>query len=129
MTTMATVKPRPTEREPRAVRRRWRFYMTEAGRRPVDEFLDGVSEDDAARIAAAMKQVRRNGRADPDVNHLRGDIWQLEVDGERVIYRLLYAELGRSGQALLALEIVTKRVAEGQESPHRARRGAPRRLA
>jgi len=83
--------------------------MTEAGRRPVDEFLDGVSEDDAARIAAAMKQVRRNGRADPDVNHLRGDIWQLEVDGERVIYRLLYAELGRSGQALLALEIVTKK--------------------
>ncbi len=99
------------ERQPRPTRRQWRFYRTAAGREPVREFLDDerLSAEDAARIAAAMIQVRTSGRADPDVNHLRGDIWQVEIDGVRVIYRLLFAEEGRFGQVLLALEIVNKK--------------------
>lgn len=95
----------------RRFRRQWRFYRTTAGREPVREFLDDerLSDADAARIAAAMIEVRTNGRADPDVNHLGGDIWQIEIHGERVIYRLLFAEEGRFGQVLLALEIVNKK--------------------
>jgi phage-related protein len=56
-----------------------------------------------------MNEVRQVGRAHPDVNRLAGDIWQIEVDGSRVIYRLLFAEEGRSGQVLLALEVVNKK--------------------
>ena len=56
-----------------------------------------------------MKELRITGLAHPDVNHLRGDIWQLEVDGLRVIYRLLFAQEGRYGQVLLALEVVNKK--------------------
>jgi phage-related protein len=53
----------------------------------VREFLDDLSEEDSAAVAAAMKEVR----------------------GQSVIYRLLFAEEGRFGQVLLALEIVNKK--------------------
>jgi len=85
------------------------MYETATGRRPIQEFLHDLSDDDAARIAVAMEDVRLNGRADPDVNLLRGDIWQVEVDGIRVIYRVFFAEEGRFGQVLLALQIVNKK--------------------
>jgi phage-related protein len=71
--------------------------------------LEALTEEDAAAVAAAMKGVRAAGRGHPDVNHLQGDIWQIEVDGTRVIYRVLFAEEGRFGQVLLALEIVNKK--------------------
>jgi phage-related protein len=92
-------------------RRRWRFYGTASGREPVREFLDDrrLSDIDAAAIAAAMKEVREVGRAHADVNNLHGDIWQIEIDGQKVIYRLLFAEEGRFGQVLLALELVNKK--------------------
>jgi phage-related protein len=71
--------------------------------------LDQLTDEDSATVAAAMKEVRGAGRAHADVNHLRGDIWQIEVDGQNVIYRLLFAEEGHFGQVLLALEIVNKK--------------------
>lgn len=106
------MSPRSNQREQLGpTRRRWRFYRTAAGREPVREFLDDrrVSDEDAARIVAAMQEVRREGRAHPDVNHLKGDIWQIEIDGRGVIYRVLYAEEGRSGQVLLALAAINKK--------------------
>lgn len=98
-------------------RRRWRFYSTASGREPVRDFLydPKLSDVDAAAIAAAMKEVRVLGRAHHDVNHLKGDMWQIEIDGQRVIYRLLFAEEGRSGQVLLALEIVNKKWQKARE--------------
>jgi phage-related protein len=90
-------------------RRQWRFYRSTAGREPVREFLDRLPDEDAAVVAAVMKEVRATGRGHRDVNHLRGDIWQIEIDGTRVIYRLLFAEEGRFSQVLLALEIVNKK--------------------
>jgi phage-related protein len=98
--------PQPIRR-----RRRWRFYSTASGREPVRDFLydPRLSDADAANIAAAMKEVEGLGRAHPEVNHLKGDIWQIEIDGARVIYRLLFAEEARFGQVLLALEIVNKK--------------------
>jgi hypothetical protein len=56
-----------------------------------------------------MNEVRYAGRSHQDVNHLKGDIWQMEVDGSRVTYRLLFAKEGRSGEVLLALEVVNKK--------------------
>jgi phage-related protein len=106
-----TLPSRPDDSGPATFRRQWRLYRTAAGREPVREFLDDsrLSDQDASRIAAAMKEVRAVGRAHPDVNHLRGDIWQIEIDGRNVIYRLLFAEEGRFGQVLLALAAVNKK--------------------
>lgn len=120
---MATSKP---VRLPKRYRRQWRFYRSVAGSEPVREFLDGLSDEDSAAIAAAMRDVRNAGRGHVDVNHLRGDIWQIEVDGKRVIYRLLFAEEGRFSQVLLALEIVNKK---WQSAKNRHIQLAERRLA
>lgn len=92
-------------------RRQWRFYRTASGQEPVREFLwdRHLPDEDAAAIAAVMTEVRNAGRAHPDVNHLRGDIWQLEIRGRSAIYRLLFAEEGRYQQVLLALEVVNKK--------------------
>jgi phage-related protein len=67
-----------------------------------DHLLGRVGQD----IAPLQRDI---GRGHVDVNHLRGEIWQIEIDGKRVIYRLLFAEQGRFSQVLLALEIVTKK--------------------
>lgn len=92
-------------------RRQWRFYRTASGQEPVREFLwdRHLPDEDAAAIAAVMTEVRNAGRAHPDVNHLRGDIWQLEIRGRSAIYRLLFAEEGRYQQVLLALEVVNQK--------------------
>jgi len=71
--------------------------------------LDQLSDEDAATLAVAMKEVLRAGRSHPDVNNLRGDIWQVEIHGKSVIYRLLFAEEGRYGQVLLAVLLVAKK--------------------
>jgi hypothetical protein len=54
-------------------RRRWRDYRTPSGRRPVKETLDGLSDDDLASVAAALREIRDHGlRA---ARHLEGDIY------------------------------------------------------
>lgn len=121
---MATNKP--VRQQPKRYRRQWRIYRSVAGREPVREFLDQLSDEDSAAVAAAMKEVRNAGRGHTDVNQLRGDIWQIEVDGKRVIYRLLFAEEGRFSQVLLALEIVNKK---WQSAKNRHIHLAERRLA
>ncbi len=108
---------RPPPSSSLRTRRRWRFYRTPGGREPVRDFLYDakLSDRDAAAIAVAMREVRSLGREHPDVYHLRGDIWQIEIDGERVIFRLLFAEEGRFGQVLLALEIINKKWQKARE--------------
>jgi phage-related protein len=122
----AVAASKPIRRQPERYRRQWRFYRSFAGREPVKEFLDHLPDEDAAAVAAAMKEVRAAGRGHADVNHLRGDIWQIEIDGARVIYRLLFAEEGRFSQILLALEIVNKK---WQTAKNQHIRLAVRRLA
>ena len=109
-------------------RRQWRFYRTASGQEPVREFLwdRRLPDEDAAAIAAVMTEVRRSGRGHPDVNHLRGDVWQIEIRGRTAIYRLLFAEEGRYQQVLLALEVVNKK---WQKAKRRHLELAERRLA
>ena len=59
-------------------RRRWRFYETASGAKPVQSFLDNLTAAEAAEVVAAMKEVAREGLR--FARHLRGDIW--EVRGE-----------------------------------------------
>ena len=88
-------------------RRRWRNYKTPSGRNPVEEFIDRLFGPDKATVLAGMEDVRERGlRA---ARHLDGDIWEVRTDGDRVIYRILFATEGRWGQVLLALEVLTRR--------------------
>lgn len=108
----------------RVPKRRWRAYKTAAGRCPVEEFIDGLSDSDAAAVLAGMQEVRDVGlRA---ARHLDGDIWEVRVDGDRVIYRVLFAEEGSRGRILLALEAFNKKT---QKTPPQAITLAKRRLA
>lgn len=70
-----------------------------------------------------MQEVRDEGlRA---ARHLDGDIWEVRVDGDRVIYRVLFAEEGTRGRILLALEAFKKKT---QRTPPAAIALAKRRL-
>jgi phage-related protein len=105
-------------------RRQWRDYRSPAGRRPVKEFLDRLPDEEAAAIAAAMKDVLVGGLA--VARHLRGDIYEVRADADRVIYRILFATEGRYSQVFLALEGFKKKT---QKTPPEAIRLAERRLA
>lgn len=91
----------------RHVKRRWRDYQTERGRRPVKEFLDELSDVDVAAVAAAMKDVRENGLI--AARHLRGDVYEVRADGDRQSFRILFAQEGERGQVLLLLSGFSKR--------------------
>lgn len=109
---------------PPPIRRRWRDYKTPSGRSPVEGFIDKLSDSDAAAVLAGMEEVRDRGlRA---ARHLDGDIWEVRVDGDRVIYRILFAEEGSRGQILLALDGFNKKT---QKTPRAAIELAKRRLA
>jgi hypothetical protein len=79
-------------------KRRWRDYRTAAGRRPVKELIDGLSDTDAAAVVAAMRDVRDTGLA--AARHLRGDIHEVRADGDRQTYRILFAPEGEAGSCL-----------------------------
>jgi phage-related protein len=105
------------------MQRRWRHYETPAGRRPVLEFIRKLSDGDKAAILAAMQEVRREGiRA---ARHVRGDLFEVRADGERAIYRILFAREGTRGQILLSLVAFNKKT---QKTPPRQVGLAARRL-
>jgi len=103
--------------------RRWRHYETNAGRQPVKEFLDTLSEEDVAAVVAAMKEVREKGLR--SARHLQGEIYEVRTRGNRVIYRLLFAPQGRRGQVLLTLVVFRKKT---QKTPPQIIRLAQQRL-
>jgi phage-related protein len=107
----------------RRVTHRWRDYRTASGRRPVKEALDALGDDDLAAVVAAMAEVRRVGlRA---ARHLEGEIYEVRADGDRVIYRVLFAPQGRRKQVFLSLEAFEKKT---RKTPKEMIRLARRRL-
>lgn len=105
-------------------RRRWRDYRTASGRRPIKEFLESLSDVDRASVLAAMADARERGLE--AARHLDGDIWEVRADGDRVIYRVLFAPEGASKQVLLSLEAFKKKT---QKTPPEKIALAKRRLA
>lgn len=103
--------------------RRWRDYRTRSGGRPVKDFIDSLSDEDAAAVVAAMKEVKVKGLA--AARHLDGEIYEVRADGHRVIYRVLFASQGKRSQILLSLEAIKKKT---QKTPIQSIRVAKRRL-
>lgn len=103
--------------------RRWRDYRTRAGRRPVKEFIDSLSDEDAAAVVAAMNEIKAHGLV--AARHLEGEIYEVRASGNRVIYRVLFAPQGKRSQILLSLEAFKKKT---QKTPSRSIQLAQRRL-
>jgi hypothetical protein len=79
-----------------AVRRRWRDYRTAAGRRPLKDVFDELSDSDAAAVVAAMEEVRQLGLT--AARHLHRDIYEVRAEGDKQIFRILFATEGRSSR-------------------------------
>ena len=103
--------------------RRWRHYETARGKRPVLEFIRKLSDHDKAEVLAAMQEVRQEGIS--AARHLREEIYEVRADGERVIYRILFAREGKQSQVLLSLVAFKKKT---QRTPPEEIRLAQRRL-
>jgi len=91
------------------------------GRRPIQEFIDKLSHPARAAVLAGMEDVRDRGLQ--AARHLDGDIWEVRVDGDRVIYRVLFAQEGSRGQILLTLEGFNKKTRKHPGLRSRWRRG------
>jgi phage-related protein len=104
-------------------KRRWRDYRTRTGARPVKRFLEELTDADRAAVLAAMKEIQDHGT--PCARHLDGDIWEVRADGRDVIYRVLFAEEGRTSRILLALSGFKKKT---QKTPPAAIKTAKDRL-
>jgi len=105
-----------------AVKRfRWRDYRTAAGARPVKEFIYALTDEEAAAVVAAMKEVAVVGLS--AARHLRGDIYEVRAESERRSFRLLFAK--ETKFVLLSLHGFTKKT---QKTPPRELETAERRL-
>ncbi len=108
-------------------RRQWRDYRTAAGGRPIRDFFETLSDEEAAEVVAAMKEVARTGlRA---AKHLRGDIYEVRADAQNRSYRILFAAEGRFSHVLLSLVAFPKTDAEDAQESARARRRSPQAVA
>ena len=109
--------------EKRRPRRQWRDYRTAAGGRPVKEFLDGLTDEEAATIVAGMKEIAREGL--PVAKHLRGDVYEVRAEASTRSFRLLFAAEGHYGHVLLSLSAFVKKT---QKTPVRELSLAENRL-
>jgi len=102
----------------------WKFFANTRGERIVERFIAGQSGPDAAAIAVAMGRVQRRGVQ--AARHLRGEIFEVRVAGDRKQFRILFATEGGYNQVLLALESFTKKT---QKTPSDKIEVAEERLA
>ncbi len=88
-------------------KRQWRDYRTANGNRPVKKFLMQLTSGEQAAIAAAMKDVAKDGLA--AATHLAGDIYEVKADTNDKFFRVLFAAEGQHHHVLLALEAFAKK--------------------
>jgi hypothetical protein len=96
---------------------RWRAYRTLSGRQPVRDFLMAVPSADRAAVVAAMEDVAAHGLA--AARHLRGDVWEVRADGDRIAYRVLFSAEGASRSSSLR-STPLRRGPAGRRPPRRS---------
>ena len=109
------------------IKRRWRHYATPSGERPVDTYLDGLTDDEAARVLARMSKIRIEGTT--AARHLVEDLWEARVDGLDVTHRTLFTEEANKARILLAISGFTKKSPENASQHHQGRAPETRRVA
>lgn len=106
---------------------RWsvEFFLTESGRSPVQEYIDGLRPDEGAAIADDLLLMAEFGTAlgMPHVRPLKGKIWELRVR-TRVQHRVLYAAI--VDRTMVLLHAFTKKT---QQTPPAEIATAEKRLS
>lgn len=105
-------------------KRTWREYRTAGGGRPIRDFLFSLSDEDRAAILEEMEYVRCHGRK--VARHIRGEIYEVRVNYNAKIYRILFACQGHFDHILLSLEGFQKKT---QLTPPKSIKLAEQRLA
>ena len=71
------------------------------------DFLETLTDDEAAEVVAAMKDVAEDGLA--AAKHLRADLYEVKADAETRSFRVLFSAEGRFSQVFLSLTAFTKK--------------------
>jgi phage-related protein len=68
------------------------YYRSEAGRPPVQEFIDSLDVKSRARVARTLDLLEEFGTdlGMPYARHLAGQLWELRVRHGRNRYRVIY---------------------------------------
>lgn len=68
------------------------FFVEDNGRRPVNEFLEGLDDMAQGRFVDSIERLRfRNVLAqEPLVRHLEGKLWELREEAGNNAYRIVY---------------------------------------
>jgi phage-related protein len=92
------------------------FYLEDNGGNPVDDFLSALDVRTKAKFAWAIAQLRvRNIMArEPLVKHIEGKLYELRVESQTNIFRLLY--FFASGRRIVFLHGFQKKT---QKTPSR----------
>jgi phage-related protein len=101
------------------------FYVDANGGNPVRTFLEGLDLRTQARLRRAVELlVQRNVLAgEPLVRHLEGKLWELRVESNTNIYRIVYAF--SAGRRIILLHGFQKKT---QKTPRREIETAVRRF-
>ncbi|MEV5423151.1 type II toxin-antitoxin system RelE/ParE family toxin [Streptomyces cellulosae] len=106
--------------------RGWDFYRTDGGASPVQKELAKckLTDTEKARLKVLMDRVQRGATLPGDVKSLGKDLLEVRLDGNRRIFRLIYAE-EQDGLLLLGLTFFQKK---SQATPLTVKRTASKRL-
>ena len=101
------------------------FHVETGGGTPVRAFLEGLDLKTQARLRRAVELlVQRNVTAgEPLVRHLEGKLWELRVESNTNIYRIVYAF--SPGRRIVLLHGFQKKT---QKTPRREIETAARRF-
>ncbi|MEV7219916.1 type II toxin-antitoxin system RelE/ParE family toxin [Streptomyces sp. NPDC093681] len=106
--------------------REWDFYRTNGGASPVQKELAKckLTKSEQARLKMLMDRVKRGATLPGDVKSIGKDLLEVRLDGDRRIFRLVYAE-EEDGLLLLGLTFFQKK---SQATPLTVKRTASKRL-
>jgi len=98
-----------------------RFYKTQSGSRPVQKYIDSLSNDEAAKIVAAIDDIRIGGLEGSSLvfRHIDGKLWEIKFPIHRIFYIVL------RGSEMVLLHAYKK---QGQKAPKKEIKTALRRM-
>lgn len=85
----------------------WRYFTSARGERIVERFIAEQADPDAAAIVVALGRIQQRGVQ--AARHLRDEIFEVRVAGDKKQFRILFAVEGNYNQVLLALESFSKK--------------------
>ena len=86
--------------------RRWRFYETVSGAKPVQDYLNALPKREQEKVREEMADVKTRGLK--AAKHLMRGIYQVYAETGSKSMRLLFSPEGKQGNILLALHIFDK---------------------